>query len=165
MVCVCAWLIDYSLFIISIHHRPTIAQVLVKRDELTLEGIKQFFVAVEKEEWKFDTLCDLYDTLTITQVRLPASRQTAFIALCTAESHCSPINWNLRLAGGDLLQHAQEGGLAAEQDGGGQLHGVGHAWGHAAEGARGHHGGVPVSTAPCLCVCLPTDRRPDGLTD
>ena len=30
-------------------------------------GIKQFFVAVEREEWKFDTLCDLYDTLTITQ--------------------------------------------------------------------------------------------------
>ena len=24
-------------------------------------------MAVEKEEWKFDTLCDLYDTLTITQ--------------------------------------------------------------------------------------------------
>ena len=42
-------------------------RVLVKRDELTLEGIKQFFVAVDKEEWKFDTLCDLYDTLTITQ--------------------------------------------------------------------------------------------------
>jgi len=42
-------------------------RVLVKRDELTLEGIKQFFVAVEKEDWKFDTLCDLYDTLTITQ--------------------------------------------------------------------------------------------------
>jgi ATP-dependent RNA helicase len=42
-------------------------RILVKRDELTLEGIKQFFVAVEKEEWKFDTLCDLYDTLLITQ--------------------------------------------------------------------------------------------------
>ncbi|CAN8270287.1 unnamed protein product [Cochlearia groenlandica] len=42
-------------------------KILVKRDELTLEGIKQFFVAVEKEEWKFDTLCDLYDTLIITQ--------------------------------------------------------------------------------------------------
>lgn len=42
-------------------------RILVKRDELTLEGIKQFFVAVEKEEWKFDTLSDLYDTLTITQ--------------------------------------------------------------------------------------------------
>lgn len=42
-------------------------KILVQRDELTLEGIKQFFVAVEKEAWKFETLCDLYDTLTISQ--------------------------------------------------------------------------------------------------
>lgn len=42
-------------------------RVLVKRDELTLEGIKQFFVPVELEEWKFDTLCDLYDSFTIIQ--------------------------------------------------------------------------------------------------
>lgn len=41
-------------------------KILVKRDEITLEGIKQFFVAVDKEEFKFETLCDLYDTLTIT---------------------------------------------------------------------------------------------------
>ena len=43
-------------------------QILVKRDELSLEGIKQFFVAVEKEDWKFDTLCDLYNTLTTQAV-------------------------------------------------------------------------------------------------
>ena len=43
------------------------SNIVLFSDELTLEGIKQFFVAVEKEEWKFDTLCDLYDTLTITQ--------------------------------------------------------------------------------------------------
>jgi len=42
-------------------------RILVKADELTLEGIKQFFIAVEREEWKLDTLCDLYETLTITQ--------------------------------------------------------------------------------------------------
>lgn len=42
-------------------------RILVKRDELTLEGIKQFFVAVEKEEWKFDTLTDLYDVSTETK--------------------------------------------------------------------------------------------------
>jgi translation initiation factor 4A len=42
-------------------------RILVKRDELTLEGIKQFYIPVEKEEWKLDTLCDLYSTLTITQ--------------------------------------------------------------------------------------------------
>jgi translation initiation factor 4A len=42
-------------------------RILVKRDELTLEGIKQFYIAVEKEEWKLDTLSDLYETVTITQ--------------------------------------------------------------------------------------------------
>merc|ERR1711967_141505 len=42
-------------------------RILVKNDELTLEGIRQFYVAIEKEEWKLDTLCDLYETLTITQ--------------------------------------------------------------------------------------------------
>eukprot|EP00744_Colponema_vietnamica_P012667 GILI01017770.1.p2 GENE.GILI01017770.1~~GILI01017770.1.p2 ORF type:complete len:218 (-),score=51.68 GILI01017770.1:89-664(-) len=42
-------------------------RILVKRDELTLDGIRQFFISVEKEDWKLDTLCDLYETLTITQ--------------------------------------------------------------------------------------------------
>lgn len=42
-------------------------KILVKLEELTLEGIKQFYIAIEKEEWKLDTLCDLYETVTITQ--------------------------------------------------------------------------------------------------
>lgn len=42
-------------------------RILVKKDELTLEGIKQFYIAIEREEWKLETLCDLYATLTITQ--------------------------------------------------------------------------------------------------
>jgi ATP-dependent RNA helicase len=29
-------------------------RILVRRDELTLEGIRQFFINVEKEEWKFE---------------------------------------------------------------------------------------------------------------
>jgi len=40
---------------------------LVKKDELTLEGIRQFYISIEKEDWKLETLCDLYETLTITQ--------------------------------------------------------------------------------------------------
>uniref|UniRef100_A0A2R9C341 RNA helicase n=1 Tax=Pan paniscus TaxID=9597 RepID=A0A2R9C341_PANPA len=42
-------------------------RILVKKEELTLEGIRQFYINVEQEEWKLDTLCDLYETLTITQ--------------------------------------------------------------------------------------------------
>merc|ERR1711992_325617 len=42
-------------------------RILVNKDELTLEGIRQFYVYVEKDDWKMDTLCDIYETLTITQ--------------------------------------------------------------------------------------------------
>merc|ERR1712241_1253960 len=42
-------------------------RILVKKEELTLEGIRQFYVQVEREDWKLDTLCDLYETITITQ--------------------------------------------------------------------------------------------------
>jgi len=42
-------------------------RILVKKEELTLEGIRQFYISVEREDWKLDTLCDLYETLTITQ--------------------------------------------------------------------------------------------------
>jgi len=42
-------------------------RILVKRDELTLEGIKQFYIAVDREDWKLDTLCDLYESLEIVQ--------------------------------------------------------------------------------------------------
>lgn len=42
-------------------------RILVKKEALTLDGIKQFYVDVQKEENKFDTLCDLYECLTITQ--------------------------------------------------------------------------------------------------
>merc|ERR1712084_99747 len=57
-------------------------RILVKKDELTLEGIRQFYVAIEKEEWKLDTLCDLYETLTITQAIIYCNtrRRADFIA-------------------------------------------------------------------------------------
>eukprot|EP00472_Partenskyella_glossopodia_P012164 CAMPEP_0197522602 /NCGR_PEP_ID=MMETSP1318-20131121/7713_1 /TAXON_ID=552666 /ORGANISM="Partenskyella glossopodia, Strain RCC365" /LENGTH=424 /DNA_ID=CAMNT_0043075021 /DNA_START=33 /DNA_END=1307 /DNA_ORIENTATION=+ len=42
-------------------------KILVKRAAVTLDGIKQFYIGVEKEDWKLETLCDLYDTLSITQ--------------------------------------------------------------------------------------------------
>ena len=42
-------------------------RILVKKEELTLEGIRQFYVNVKQEQWKLGTLCDLYDTLSITQ--------------------------------------------------------------------------------------------------
>lgn len=42
-------------------------RILVKKDELTLEGIKQFYINVEEDSFKFDCLCDLYDSISVTQ--------------------------------------------------------------------------------------------------
>jgi translation initiation factor 4A len=46
--------------------RSNPVKILVKRGQLTLEGIKQFFIIMEKPDWKLDTLCDLYTTETFT---------------------------------------------------------------------------------------------------
>jgi translation initiation factor 4A len=40
-------------------------KILVKKEDLTLEGIKQFYIAIEKEEWKMDVLMDLYSNIDI----------------------------------------------------------------------------------------------------
>lgn len=40
--------------------------ILVKKDKLTLEGIKQFYLPIEKMEWKFDTLVELFSNLEIS---------------------------------------------------------------------------------------------------
>lgn len=121
-------------------------------DELTLEGIKQFFVAVEREEWKFDTLCDLYDTLTITQAVIFCNtkrkvcvcvcvgpRNTRLVHMCHVAAHHSEI-----LSVCVRVRARAPGGLADGEDEGGQLHRVLHARRHASEGERVHHEGVPI---------------------
>lgn len=42
-------------------------KILVKKEQLTLEGIKQYYLGVEQDSWKIATLYDLYDRLSISQ--------------------------------------------------------------------------------------------------
>jgi translation initiation factor 4A len=42
-------------------------EILVKSEEITLEGIKQFYLGVEHESWKTATLFDLYEHLSLKQ--------------------------------------------------------------------------------------------------
>ncbi|KAL3738537.1 hypothetical protein ACJRO7_019978 [Eucalyptus globulus] len=42
-------------------------RIVVKRNELMLERVDQYMVPVEIVDWKFDTLCDLYDNWPISQ--------------------------------------------------------------------------------------------------
>lgn len=42
-------------------------QILVKSEQLTLEGIKQFHIALDADGEKYETLCDLYNSLSMSQ--------------------------------------------------------------------------------------------------
>jgi len=42
-------------------------KILLPAEEVRLEGIKQFHIPVDKDEWKYDTLCDLYKHLSVNQ--------------------------------------------------------------------------------------------------
>ena len=51
------------------------ARILVKKEAVTLEGIKQFYVALDHPDQKLDTLCDLYETVTVVQAIIFVSRR------------------------------------------------------------------------------------------
>ena len=42
-------------------------RLLMKNDVLTLEGIKQYFVNTKDNNWKYDVLIDIYETISISQ--------------------------------------------------------------------------------------------------
>ena len=42
-------------------------KVLVKKEQLTLEGIQQFYINIKHNDWKYDVITDLYDTINIGQ--------------------------------------------------------------------------------------------------
>jgi len=42
-------------------------RILVPPEEVTLDGIKQYFVELQREDWKYEVLCDLYQQLNINQ--------------------------------------------------------------------------------------------------
>jgi translation initiation factor 4A len=42
-------------------------KILVNKEQLTLEGIIQYYVSLRQSDWKYDVLKDLYDTINISQ--------------------------------------------------------------------------------------------------
>ena len=42
-------------------------KILVNKENLTLEGIVQFYINVKVNDWKFDVLTDIYETINLSQ--------------------------------------------------------------------------------------------------
>lgn len=53
---------------------PNPIRILVKQDELTLDGIRQFYVDVERNEYKLRVVVDLYKSISVTQCIIYCNR-------------------------------------------------------------------------------------------
>jgi superfamily II DNA/RNA helicase len=51
-------------------------RILIEAKQVPLDGIKQYYVALDQEEWKFDVLCDIYAQLNINQAMIFCNKQS-----------------------------------------------------------------------------------------
>lgn len=68
------WDPEIVKFADSILHNP--ARILIAQNQVPLEGIKQYYVQLDQDEWKFDTLCDIYAQLKINQAMIFCNKQS-----------------------------------------------------------------------------------------
>ena len=50
-------------------------RILIPPEQVTLDGIKQFMVDTEKDEWKYEILCDIYKQLNINQALIYCNKR------------------------------------------------------------------------------------------
>jgi superfamily II DNA/RNA helicase len=51
-------------------------RILIEAKAVPLDGIKQYYVPLDQEEWKFDVLCDIYSQLNINQLMIFCNKQS-----------------------------------------------------------------------------------------
>eukprot|EP00606_Chrysophyceae_sp_TOSAG23-5_P001447 GSChrysophyteH2.ASY1.ANO1.1137.1 assembled CDS len=94
-------------------------RVLVKRDELSLDCIKQYHVDCEEEQWKFEVLCDLYQEGTgISQT----------VIFCNTRKKVDWLSKKLKTASfsvssmhGEMAQEEREAVMSAFRSGGSRV--------------------------------------------
>ena len=89
-------------------------QILLQAEEVTLSGIKQFYVLVDREEDKLDTLCDLYEHLSISQALIYCATRQRVEWLST---QMSARGFDLKYIHGDMDIHERRERMDAFRDG------------------------------------------------
>ena len=56
-------------------------RILVKKEQLTLEGIQQFYVNVKQSDWKYDVIADLYDIINVSQCIIYINNKSKIIEI------------------------------------------------------------------------------------
>ncbi|OHT17666.1 ATP-dependent RNA helicase eIF4A [Tritrichomonas foetus] len=80
-------------------------KILVKAEQLTLEGIRQFYVNVNNDEYKFPTLLDIYGQLSIQKAVIFANKKDTVDFL---QNELSKANFEVSAIHGGLEQSERE---------------------------------------------------------
>ena len=57
-------------------------KILVQKENLTLDGIIQFYINVKHSDWKYDTLIDIYETINVSQCIIYINSKNRLIDIC-----------------------------------------------------------------------------------
>ena len=60
---------------ISEHYLSNPVRILLPPDEVTLDGIKQYYVELEREDWKLPVLLDLYQQIAVNQALIYVNKR------------------------------------------------------------------------------------------
>ncbi len=82
-------------------------RVVVHDRQLTIEGIRQFYIAVDSEKWKFETLEDLLDAIPAVQVQ--------YLLILTPWLSVPGVTHLLTAADSYLLQYGAQSELAGKK--------------------------------------------------
>lgn len=76
-------------------------EILVKNEQLTLEGIRQYYVNIDNDYQKFDVLVDIYQNLTVSQTIIYTNTKKRLLWLC---DKLNEINFACGIIHSDLTQ-------------------------------------------------------------
>jgi len=82
--------------------------ILVNKEELTLEGIRQFYIKLDQYNWKFDVLFELYETINITQSIIYVNSKNV---LNNLYQKLINDNYPVSYIHGDMMQKERESNL------------------------------------------------------
>ena len=82
--------------------------ILVNKEELTLEGIRQFYIKLDQYNWKFDVLFELYETINITQSIIYVNSKNI---LTNLYHKLVNENYPVSYIHGDMMQKERESNL------------------------------------------------------
>jgi translation initiation factor 4A len=89
-------------------------KILVKSEQLTLEGIKQYVIDVENNDYKFETLCDLYSLLTINQSIIYCNNKKV---VNTLTNKMTDANFSVSFIHSDITNQEREETMSAFRSG------------------------------------------------